>query len=359
MKKCQAKASSTGKKCKLRKIIDSEFCRYHQNYSPESLIKDSDQEREMIVYVYHLHPGPRPGVVGQDGVEIVPIEPHPEVEIESVSDIPSIERKEEKVVSTSLEVRNLQWNLLEYRGTPQSPDQGLSIAKETWTVIFDFASILDVRAISMTCKFMKEFSKTYWNTMSSAFPNRVRYYALASVDTEMITVIRGNEDTNFVYSNNICIPDRYMRTQIPCVVDLENKKPLIWNISRSNVPASNEYPMFTRLRTYKSFLMFCKEFKMHEDTVEHILVESRNDPLEMRLAATEFAKSLAMAQILFTTNLYEKSITIEYRGRKIVMGEQRDLLKAVKTKLRENHPEAEILFSDDYTIMAHKKLNLV
>lgn len=317
-KKCQAKDTSTGKKCRLQRIKDSEFCRVHENiHFP---VPDADDVGRMILYFDRSYIPKKTDPGCQD------------LDDDDITFIP--------------------W---------------LYLPRDVLVSIYNFSSILDIRVMSMTCKYMRSLSLTYWNDHS-------RFYALADMYAPPYSIFRGMEQTSFKFADSLRINESqsYYRTPSlqPCIYEeLEDEdlpaKLLGW--THGVVYGLPLYELYTRLDSKRSFMYFCR--RLANMTAEDILmaeihldVPSGEPPFteeqlkiknifkaKLREVTVKFAMDLAVLQIIKA--LQKNTVSFEIDDEIIRIDPNIELFKKAKNILKETFPKAEILILNDDRIL--------
>jgi hypothetical protein len=329
MKRCQAKASSTGKKCRLWPIEGHDFCRIHvgQLYP----VKDEYLNCDMVMH------------------------------------FPSVSLDIKKTDSP---------NILPFK------DEGITIPKDMWNLIFDNLTILDIRMINMSCQFMRAFVRAYWNSN-----NKERCYALASMDGGG-NIIKGDFDTPFGFTHGVSITSENYNTyeNTPCVLEMcvpEGDNVMGWKgVPPTSVYRGEIFNLYSRINNHKMFLKFCKKLStIPEESI--LMAESKGEVLllppdpksgiiltkisfdtvsainSMRMAAMEFADALVETQLWLCLQEYGKLTRIKIQGSKLSIKDNMDILRKVKIGLRLNEPEAEIVIIDGNKIMSLKTSSFV
>lgn len=298
MKKCQAKASSTGKKCRLWPKEGSVYCRIHDHLLYPVL--DKYLSEEMVLY---------PSLNG----EIVM--------------------------------------------------QEIVIPQDIWTLILDEIGILDIRMFRMTCRYMRAFSRSYLNSLKYNL-DRQRYCAFASKSDGAI--IEGDVDTPFYFTRGIVFKTKgqYWNNLAPmsCVVhnykrDVDNEWEMMGWKSEVILNPKNVSNLFFCIDNYKSYIALCRKLRDEEDD-DILSVEVKGyNPLSLLKLVEEFSSDLACHQAYIGMLKYHKTpVQIEIEGRKVLIENNKQILREARDKIRKASPSMEILIVDDKTVMTMEEL---
>lgn len=303
-KKCQAQ-TTTGKKCKLFPAPKSEYCRIHVDYTPDNQTSRPCENQEMIV-------------------------------------------------CTSLKIAEQTSPCI----LPSNED-GIYVPKDIWNPIFDHLHIMDIRSMGMVCRFMKTYSRSYWNETGS-IPDRQRYYAMASIETGLI--LKGKDDTSYCLIDDKLVLDKYNRQShdrwicdgLPVIVDTTNEDGSImaWKKSDVKIYEYELFHLYTCIRDYKSFLAFCKKLR-EEDKMIAEFIGSTPESIRKEIT-TNFATSLAVKQIYNEIN-NDSNLYVTLFGTNTPITDHTDILDLVKAELKKKDPEIMFLLLESGAIVKHHK----